>query len=51
VVIDEASEWVARVVISMATVPGDTLDPKDAAQLLVHVRRYVIPALKADPNV
>ena len=51
VVIEEASEWVARVVISMATVPGDTLDPKDPAQLLTHVRRYVIPALKADPNV
>ncbi|MGW0162452.1 TetR/AcrR family transcriptional regulator [Mycobacterium sp. NPDC003323] len=51
VFIDEASEWVARVVISLATVPGDTLDPTDPAQLLTHVRRYVLPALKADPAV
>lgn len=50
-VIDEASEWVARVVISLTTVPGDTLDPGDPAQLLTHVRRYVLPALKTDPAV
>ena len=47
----EASEWVARVMISLATVPGDTLDPADADALLVHVRRYVMPGLKADPAV
>ena len=28
--IAEASEWVARVLLSLATVPGDTLDPSDA---------------------
>ena len=28
--ITEASEWVARVLLSLATVPGDTLDPSDA---------------------
>ncbi len=50
-VITEASEWVARVVISLATVPGDTLDPDDPAQLLRHVRRYLIPALRTDPAV
>ena len=27
--IAEASEWVARVIISLVTVPGDTLDPSD----------------------
>ena len=27
--IAEASEWVARVLLSLATVPGDTLDPSD----------------------
>src|SRR6478735_5834850 len=50
VVIDEASEWVARIVISLATVPGDTLDPTDSAQLLTHVRRYLIPALRSAPT-
>jgi len=49
-VIDEASEWVARVVISLATVPGDTLDPSDSAQLLTHIRRYLLPALRSDPT-
>ncbi|OMC37311.1 TetR family transcriptional regulator [Mycobacterium sp. GA-1841] len=45
----EASEWVARVVISLATVPGNTLDPNDGDAVLAHVRRYVMPGLKADP--
>jgi AcrR family transcriptional regulator len=47
----EASEWVARVLISLATVPGDTLDPEDADALLTYVRRYVMPGLKADSTV
>jgi AcrR family transcriptional regulator len=47
--IAEASEWVARVLISLATVPGETLDPGDPAQVLTHVRRYVMPGLRADP--
>lgn len=47
--IDEASEWVARVVISLVTVPGDTLDPSDPDQVRAHVRRYVMPGLQADP--
>lgn len=47
--IAEASEWVARVLISLATVPGDTLDPTDHAAVRTHVRRYVMPGLKADP--
>ncbi len=51
IVIAEASEWVARIVISLATVPGDTLDPTDSAQLLTHIRRYLIPALRSDPAV
>jgi len=49
--IAEASEWVARAIISLATVPGDTLDPSDPAQVLTHVRRYVMPGLRADPAV
>jgi AcrR family transcriptional regulator len=47
--VDEASEWVARVIISLVTVPGDTLDPSDPAQVRTHVRRYVMPSLQADP--
>ncbi|MDH6197436.1 AcrR family transcriptional regulator [Mycobacterium frederiksbergense] len=47
--VPEASEWVARVLISLATVPGNTLDPSDGDAVLAHVRRYVMPGLKADP--
>lgn len=47
--IAEASEWVARVLISLATVPGQTLNSDDADALLVHVRRYVMPGLREDP--
>ncbi len=47
--IPEASEWIARVVISLATVPGNTLDPSDGDAVLGHVQRYVMPGLKADP--
>lgn len=46
----EASEWLARVLISLATVPGDTLDPGDADAVLRHLRRYVLPGLRADPG-
>ncbi|BBY14797.1 TetR/AcrR family transcriptional regulator [Mycolicibacterium litorale] len=49
--IAEASEWVARALISLATVPGNTLDPSDPVALLTHVRRYVMPGLKADPEL
>ncbi|MBU8811431.1 TetR/AcrR family transcriptional regulator [Mycolicibacterium goodii] len=49
--IDEAAEWVARVVISFATVPGDQLDASDPDAVLTHLRRYVMPGLKADPAV
>ncbi|HYO04859.1 MAG TPA: helix-turn-helix domain-containing protein [Mycobacterium sp.] len=47
--IAEASEWVARVLLSLATVPGHQLDPADHDAVLVHVRRYVMPGLRADP--
>lgn len=49
--IAEASEWVARVLISLATVPGETLDAGDSGAVLTHVRRYVMPGLRADPSV
>jgi AcrR family transcriptional regulator len=47
--IAEASEWVARVLLSLATVPGQQLDPADHDAVLAHVRRYVMPGLRADP--
>jgi AcrR family transcriptional regulator len=47
--IAEASEWVARVLLSLATMPGEQLDAGDYDAVLLHVRRYVMPGLKADP--
>lgn len=47
--IAEASEWVARALLSLATVPGQQLDPTDHDAILRHVRRYVMPGLRADP--
>lgn len=47
--LNEAAEWVARVQISLGTVPGDTLDPDDHDAVRRHMRRYVLPALRATP--
>jgi hypothetical protein len=47
--LDEAAEWVARVQISLGTVPGDTLDPDDHDAVLRYMRRYVLPALRSAP--
>ncbi|MEZ0051832.1 AcrR family transcriptional regulator [Mycobacterium sp. MAA66] len=47
--IDEASEWVARVIISLATVPGQQLDVNDFEAVLTHVRRYLMPGLTTAP--
>jgi len=44
----EASEWVARVLISLATVPGSTLDPSDGDAVLAQVQRYLMPGLRPD---
>lgn len=46
----EASEWVARVLISLATVPGNTLDPSDGEAVLAQVRRYLMPGLRPAPT-
>jgi AcrR family transcriptional regulator len=48
--IAEASEWVARALLSLATVPGRQLDAADHDAVLGHVRRYVMPGLRADPT-
>lgn len=47
--LDEAAEWVARVQISLGTVPGDTLDPDDHDAVLRYMRRYVLPGLHSAP--
>nr|WP_319451143.1 MULTISPECIES: TetR/AcrR family transcriptional regulator [unclassified Mycobacterium] len=49
--IAEASEWVARVLLSLATVPGETFDVNNQDAVLTYVRRYVMPGLRADPAV
>ena len=51
IVVDEASEWVARAILSLTTVPGRQLDVNDPEAVLSHVRRYVMTALRADPAV
>lgn len=45
----EASEWVARVLISLATVPGKALNPDDPEAVRRFLRRYVLPGLRAQP--
>ena len=47
--LDEAAEWVARVQISLGTVPGDTLDPDDHDTVRRYMRRYVLPGLRIAP--
>ncbi|KDF01181.1 TetR family transcriptional regulator [Mycolicibacterium aromaticivorans JS19b1 = JCM 16368] len=47
--LDEAAEWVARVQITLGTVPGETIDPDDHAAVLRFMRRYVLPGLRMAP--
>ncbi|MUL66960.1 TetR family transcriptional regulator [Mycobacterium sp. CBMA 234] len=47
--IDDAAEWIARVILSLATMPGQRLDANSADDLRTHIRRYVMPGLKAAP--
>lgn len=49
VYLDEASEWIARAILSLTTVPGAHFEVDDPAAVLTHVRRYVMPGLRADP--
>ena len=46
----EASEWIARVMISLGSVPGNCIDPDDPAALRRHFRRYVLPGLRRAPS-
>lgn len=47
--LDEAAEWVARVQITLGTVPGETIDPDDHTAVLRFMRRYVLPGLRMAP--
>ena len=47
--LDEAAEWVARVQITLGTVPGETIDPDDHSAVLRFMRRYVLPGLRMAP--
>ena len=47
----EAAEWIARVTMSLATVPGEQCDVDDYESVLRHVRRYIVAALRSDPAV
>jgi AcrR family transcriptional regulator len=41
----EAAEWVARSLLSVATVPSNTLDPDDQVALVGYLKKYVMPGL------
>ncbi|NKY87210.1 TetR/AcrR family transcriptional regulator [Nocardia veterana] len=46
----EVAEWVARILISLGTVPGDTIDPDDPVAVGHHLRTYLLPALHRAPE-
>ncbi|WP_312870674.1 TetR/AcrR family transcriptional regulator [Gordonia asplenii] len=48
--LDEVAEWVARTLISLGTMPSNTVNPDDTGDVLGHLRRYLMPALRADPR-
>ncbi|MGY4712748.1 TetR/AcrR family transcriptional regulator [Mycolicibacterium sp. CBM1] len=48
--LDEAAEWVARIQISLGTVPGETFNPDDHDAVLRFMRRYVLPGLRSAPQ-
>ncbi|MGE2737883.1 TetR/AcrR family transcriptional regulator [Mycolicibacterium vaccae] len=45
----EAAEWIARIMMSLATVPGEECDVDDPDSVLRHARRYIVAALRCDP--
>lgn len=46
----EVSEWVARNLISLGTMPGRTVDPDVPEQVSHYVHRYMLPALVVAPG-
>ncbi|MGC4933966.1 TetR/AcrR family transcriptional regulator [Gordonia sp. DT30] len=47
---EEVSEWVARILISLGTVPGDTVDADDAPSVRRQIETFVMPGLRAAPT-
>ncbi|MGP4054476.1 TetR/AcrR family transcriptional regulator [Mycobacterium sp. 4D054] len=45
----EAAEWIARIMMSLATVPGEKCDVDNRESVLRHARRYLVAALRSDP--
>lgn len=45
----EAAEWIARIIVSLATVPGEQCDLDDHPSVLRHARRYIVAGLRAEP--
>ncbi|WP_419178867.1 TetR/AcrR family transcriptional regulator [Mycolicibacterium chubuense] len=45
----EAAEWIARIMMSLATVPGEQCDLDDHESVLRHARRYIVAGLRAEP--
>lgn len=45
----EAAEWIARIMMSLATVPGEQCDADDPDSVLRHARRYIVAGLRAAP--
>ncbi|ADT98401.1 MULTISPECIES: TetR/AcrR family transcriptional regulator [Mycolicibacterium] len=45
----EAAEWIARITMSLATVPGEQCDVDDHESVLRHARRYIVAAFRSDP--
>lgn len=46
----EAAEWIARITMSLATVPGELCDVDSHESVLRHARRYIVAALRCDPG-
>ncbi len=44
--LDEATEWVARGLLSLATVPGERIDVDNPDALVSFLDRYLMPALR-----
>ena len=43
--IEDAAEWVIRILVSLVGIPGRRVDPDDRASLLTHLRTFLSPAL------
>jgi len=44
--VGSAAEWIIRIVLSVVTIPGDTFDPGDPAQVRAFVDAFLVRGLK-----